>query len=360
MDPIRTDLPRITFAVLFIGALTLASFWILRPFLPAFVWAVMVVVATWPLLVKVEALLGGRRGLAVLCMSIGMFLVFFVPIVLAVDEIAEHTDTASAWLRNLEGKELRPPPEWVAGLPLIGERIAAFWNQFAGSDFPELMVRAQPYARDVLRWVVAQAGSLGLLVAQILLIIVLSAVLYAEGESWARWLKAFGYRLAAERGEASVILAGQAIRGVALGVVVTAIVQSALAGIGLVVTGVPFAAPLTAVMLFLCIAQLGPVMFLMLLGAVGWLYDSGQIGWAIALLIWACFVGLLDNFLRPVLIRTGVDLPFILIFGGVIGGMLSFGPIGLFVGPVLLAVAYTLIDAWVAEQSPGSGDVTQP
>jgi predicted PurR-regulated permease PerM len=218
------------------------------------------------------------------------------------------------------------------------------------------MVRAQPYARDVLRWVVAQAGSLGLLVVQILLIIVLSAVLYAEGESWARWLKAFGYRLAAERGEASVILAGQAIRGVALGVVVTAIVQSALAGIGLMVTGVPFAAPLTAVMLFLCIAQLGPVMFLMLLGAAGWLYDSGQIGWAIALLIWACFVGLLDNFLRPVLIRSGVDLPFILIFGGVIGGMLSFGPIGLFVGPVLLAVAYTLLDAWVSErQSSGAG-----
>jgi predicted PurR-regulated permease PerM len=182
------------------------------------------------------------------------------------------------------------------------------------------------------------------------LIVVLSAVLYAGGEDWARWLRAFGQRLAAERGEASVILAGQAIRGVALGVVVTAIVQSALAGLGLAVAGVPFAAPLTAVMLFLCIAQLGPVMFLLLLGAAGWLYNSGQTGWAIGLLIWAIFVGTMDNFLRPILIKRGADLPFILIFGGVIGGMLSFGPIGLFVGPVILAVAYRLLDAWVMER----------
>jgi predicted PurR-regulated permease PerM len=349
MDPSRNDLARITFAVLFIGGLTLASVWILRPFLPAFIWAIMVVVATWPLMLKVEASLGGRRGLAVLCMSVAMLLVFFVPIVLAINAIADHTDQAAAWLRSMEGSELRPPPEWVAGIPLIGERIATFWNQFAGSEFPELMVRAQPYARGFLRWVVTQAGSLGLLVVQILLIIVLSAVLYAEGEAWARWLVAFGRRLAAERGEASVILAGQAIRGVALGVVVTAIVQAALAGAGLAIAGVPFAAPLTAVMLFLCIAQLGPVMFLMLLGSAGWLYNSGHTGWAIALVIWACFVGTMDNFLRPVLIKRGADLPFILIFGGVIGGILSFGPIGLFVGPVLLAVAYKLLDAWVME-----------
>lgn len=349
MDPIRTDLPRITFAVLFIGALTLASFWILRPFLPAFVWAVMVVVATWPLLLKVEKLLGGRRGPAVLCMSIGMFLLFFVPIVLAVNAIVEHTDTASAWLKSLESRQVQPPPEWLERVPLIGERSAEAWDRIAGTELPELATRLQPYARGITRWVVTEAGQLGVLILEILLIVALSAVLYAGGEDWARWLKAFGHRLAAERGEAAVILAGQAIRGVALGVIVTAIVQSALAGLGLAVAGVPFAAPLTAVMLFLCIAQLGPIMFLMLLGAAGWLSNTGQNGWAIGLVIWAVFVGTMDNVLRPVLIKRGADLPFILIFGGVIGGMLSFGPIGLFVGPVLLAVAYTLLDAWVTE-----------
>jgi len=352
MDPSRNDLARITLAVLFIGTLTLASFWILRPFLPAFIWAIMVVVATWPLMLKVEASLGGRRGPAVLFMSVAMLLVFFLPMVLAISAIADHADTASDWLRSLEGRELRRPPEWVAGIPLIGPRIAAFRNQFVGSDFPELMARAQPYARDIARWVVTQAGSIGLLLVQILLIVVLSAVLYVDGEAWARWLIAFGRRLAEQRGEAAVILAGQAIRGVALGVVVTAILQSVLAGLGLVVAGVPFAAPLTAVFFVLCVAQLGVVMFVILLTAASWLYNSGQVGWAIALVIWAVFVSLFDNFLRPVLIKLGADLPFMLIFGGVIGGVLSFGPIGLFVGPVVLAVAYTLIDAWVTEQSP--------
>jgi len=336
---------------MFIGALALASFWILRPFLASFIWAVMVVVATWPLLLKIEALLGNRRALAVVCMSLGMLLLFFVPVVLAINAIVEHADTLSAWLKSLESRQVQPPPQWLAGVPLIGEWSAAAWDRIAGTELPELAARVQPYARDITRWVVTEAGQLGLLMLEILLIVVLAAVLYSGGEHWARWLKNFSHRLAAERGEAAVILAGQAIRGVALGVIVTAIAQSALAGLGLAVTGVPFAAPLTAVMLFLCIAQLGPVMFLMLLGAAGWLYNTGATGWAIGLLIWAIFVGTMDNFLRPALIKRGADLPFILIFAGVIGGMLSFGPIGLFVGPVLLAVAYTLLDAWVMERS---------
>jgi predicted PurR-regulated permease PerM len=351
VDPQRADIARITFAVLFIGIFALASIWILSPFLPAFIWAVMIVVSTWPLMLKLEEWTGHRRGLAVLGMSVAILLVFVVPMVLAVSAIADNADTASAWLRGLQGRTLQPPPAWVGDLPLVGGRLEAFWNRFAGSQFPELMARAQPYATDIARWVVKQAGSVGMLIVQILLIVVLSAVLYAGGESWARWLMAFGQRLADRRGEAAVRLAGQAIRGVALGVVLTALLQSALAGLGLVVAGVPFAAPLTAVFFVLCVAQLGIVMFLVMLSAVGWLYNGGEIGWAIGLLIWAVFCSTFDNFLRPVLIQRGADLPFILVFGGVIGGMLSFGPIGLFVGPVVLAVAYTLLDAWVRESS---------
>jgi predicted PurR-regulated permease PerM len=345
----RTDLARITIGVLFIGALTLASFWILRPFLAAFVWATMIVVATWPLLLRVEAAVGGRRGLAVLVMSLAMLLVFFVPLLLAIDVVVENIGVATAWLRKLDVGTLSTAPEWLSRLPFVGARLAAFWNQIASSEFPELLQRVQPYIRDIARWFVSQAGSLGLLILQILLIVALSAVLYADGEAWGRWLRSFGRRLAAERGEGSVILAGQAIRGVALGVVVTAIMQTLLASLALVITGVPFAAPLSAAMLLLYVAQLGVLSLVMLIGASIWLYNSGDPGWAIALLIWSIFVSLIDNVVRPVLIKRGADLPFILIFSGVIGGVLSFGPIGLFVGPVILAVAYTLLDAWVSE-----------
>jgi predicted PurR-regulated permease PerM len=136
---------------------------------------------------------------------------------------------------------------------------------------------------------------------------------------------------------------------VALGVIVTALIQTALAGIGLLVTGVPFVAVLTAIIFILCIAQLGPL--LVLLGAVAWLFYTGHNAAGSVLLVWSLVVGTMDNFLRPILIKRGADLPLMLIFGGVIGGLLSFGLVGIFVGPVVLAVTYTLVDAWVAERA---------
>jgi predicted PurR-regulated permease PerM len=147
-----------------------------------------------------------------------------------------------------------------------------------------------------------------------------------------------------------VRLAGNAVRGVALGVVVTALAQALLGGLGLWVAEVPGAGLWTAVMLLLAVAQVGPLP--VLLGGVGWLFWSDQTGAAIGLLVWSVGVGLLDNVLRPWLIRKGADLPLLLIFAGVIGGLLAFGLIGIFVGPIVLAVTYTLLGSWMAEDAP--------
>ena len=172
-------------------------------------------------------------------------------------------------------------------------------------------------------------------------------------------MRRFARRLAGERGEGAVVLAGQATRAVALGVVVTAIVQSAAAGIGLAVCGIPYATVLTAIVFVLCIAQLGPI--LVLLPAVVWLYWSGQPVWGTVLLVWTLVVGTLDNVLRPILIRRGADLPLLLILAGVIGGLVSFGIIGLFVGPVVLAVTYRLLGSWVADvDRPAAAGVERP
>ena len=133
----------------------------------------------------------------------------------------------------------------------------------------------------------------------------------------------------------------------ALGVGVTAVVQTVLGGIGLAVAGVPFASLLSAVMLMLCIAQLGPA--LVLFPAVAWMYWTGETAWATVLLVWSLVVSTLDNILRPMLIKKGADLPLLLIFAGVIGGLLGFGLIGIFVGPVVLAVTYTLLGAWIED-----------
>jgi predicted PurR-regulated permease PerM len=138
---------------------------------------------------------------------------------------------------------------------------------------------------------------------------------------------------------------------VALSIVVTAVVQSALGGIGLSVAGVPAAPLLTAVMLLLCLAQLGPL--LVLVPSVIWVFWSGRVVSGAVLLGFTVVAGTIDNFLRPLLIRKGVDLPLVLIFAGVIGGLLAFGVIGLFIGPVVLAVTFTLLQAWVADGGHG-------
>jgi predicted PurR-regulated permease PerM len=242
------------------------------------------------------------------------------------------------------------PPDWVEAIPYVGEKIATAWQGFIDGGASGLLDHITPYASSTGRWLLSQFGGLGGMLIQFLLVVVIAAILYASGEAAAAMARAFGKRLAGERGEDAIVLAGQAIRAVALGVGVTALVQTVLGGLGLVIAGVPFAAVLSAAMLMLCIAQAGPS--LVLFPAVAWMYWEGDMGWATFLLVWSLVVVSLDNFLRPMLIKRGADLPLLLIFAGVIGGLLSFGLIGIFVGPVALAVTYTLLRAWMAE--PGA------
>ena len=347
MIDIRRDLARNTLAILCILGLIGLSLWVLRPFLAASVWAAMLVVATWPLFRALEERLGKRRMPAVAIMTQAMLFLLVLPLWLAVDTILEHSEQLTAAGKSLAVDGLPLPPPWVGSLPLVGERLAAGWSQLAAGGAAGVAAKVTPYAADAGKWMLAQVGGLGGMLIQFLLVVTISGILYASGEAGARMARRFGRRLAGERGENSIILAGQAIRGVALGVGVTAIVQTVLGGIGLAVAGVPFASLLSALMLMLCIAQVGPM--LILLPAVGWLFWMDATGWASFLLVWSLIVGSLDNFLRPMLIKRGADLPLLLIFAGVIGGMLGFGLIGIFVGPVVLAVTYTLMLAWIED-----------
>lgn len=345
MADIRRDLTRTTLAILCILLMIVGSLWVLRPFLGALVWATMIVVATWPLLKGLEQRCGGRRAPAVAAMTVGMLLLLFIPLLLAIDTIVSHAGDVATLIRKLVEAGLPQPPDWVAGLPLVGGKLHSLWAQLADAGSQALLDRAEPYAAESGRWLLSKMGSVGFMFIQFLLIVILSAVLYAGGEAAAAEVRRFGHRLAGAQGENSVILAGQAIRGVALGVCVTALVQTVLGGIGLAIAGVPFAALLSAVMLMFCIAQIGPG--LILFPAVAWVFWTGDTGWGIFLLLWSIVVTTMDNFLRPMLIRKGADLPLLLIFAGVIGGLLGFGLVGIFVGPVVLAVTYTLLQAWV-------------
>jgi len=353
MDPIehrehRGDLTRTVLAILILGGLIVASLWILRPFLAATVWATMIVVTTWPVLRMVQTAFWGKRWVATTVMTAALLLVFVVPLTAAIGTIVANAGDIVDWASRLAGVTLPPPPDFVEKIPIIGQKAASIWREHADKGAAELAEAVRPYAVGVTSWFVAEAGNFGLVGLQFLLTVVISAILYMSGDKAARYVRRFGRRLAGERGDQVVRLAGQAIRGVALGVVVTALVQSVLGGIGLAIAGVPFAGVLTAVMLMLALAQIGPLP--VLAAALVWLWWSGQTGWFAALLVWTIVVGSLDNILRPVLIKRGADLPLLLIFAGVIGGLFAFGLLGLFVGPVLLAVAYTLLDAWVQEE----------
>ncbi|CAG0977089.1 Putative transport protein YdiK [Burkholderiales bacterium] len=342
------DLPRIVVGVLFILTLGGASLWVLKPFLPALVWATMIVVATWPLLERAQRVLWHRRSLAVIVMMLALLVILIAPLAAALWTLAGQAERLVA-LTSID-LSIPGPPSWVEALPLVGAKIAAEWQFVASAEPESLAERAAPYMTQVGRWLLQQLGGVGNALLHLGLTVVLCAVLYWTGGSAAKGIRLFFRRLDGERGEKVVLLAGASIRAVALGIVVTALVQTALGALGLLVSGVPYIAILSALMFVCCIAQIGPS--LVLIGAVVWLWYTGGHGWAIALGVWTVIVASLDNVLRPILIRRGADLPFLLILGGVLGGLLMFGIVGLFVGPVVLAIAYNLLGAWVAEGDP--------
>lgn len=351
------DVTRITLSVLGICLLIVGSLWVLLPFLGSLLWATMIVVSTWPLMLGLQARLGGRRGAAVAVMTVALLLVLIVPLFLAMSTILEQSGRIAEVARALPTLRVPPPPPWVDAVPLIGPRAAERWLALAAMAPQELTERLTPHLRVALAWFAAKAGGVGSMVLHFLLTVVISAILYARGERAAEQLRRFFRRLSGERGEAIVVLSGKAIRAVALGIVVTAGVQAALAAIGLAIFGVPFVGLITAVVLMLCIAQLGPL--LALVPCVIWLYAAGSPGRATGLLVVTVVAQAIDNVVRPLLIKKGADLSLLLIFPGVIGGLLWLGIIGLFIGPVILAVTSTLLESWmsVGETAPEGAPV---
>ena len=345
----REDVVRTTLAVFFMVGLAAAAVWILSPFVPALVWATMVVVATWPLMLRLQTRLWRRRWAAVVTMTSALLLAFVIPFSLAIAVIVAHAHDIGGWVKAIPGIRIPPAPAWLEIVPVAGPRLSGAWNDLAAAGPQALTQWLEPHVQTVAQWLVAQVGSVGMIAVQFVLTVILSAILFARGEQAAAGVLGFFRRLAGEHGSNVVILAAQAIRGVALGVVLTALVQSALGGIGLALAGVPFAGLLTAFMFVLAVAQIGPGP--VLLGALFWMYATSESAWAFtALLVWSLLVGTIDNVLRPILIKRGGDLPLLIVFAGVIGGLLSFGLIGIFVGPVVLAVAYTLLKAWVCDE----------
>jgi predicted PurR-regulated permease PerM len=347
----RPDPTRVILLLIFVGGLSLCSLWVVRPFLPATVWAATIVVAIWPLLLRMQRLVGGSRGLAVAVMTLIVLVLFVVPFWLAVTTILAHIDSLVGLVRAAVAFRLPPAPHWVAALPLIGAKAAEFWTKFQNQGIGTMLPRTQPYVGSVAQWFLGSIGSFGRLLVQFLLTIVIVAIMSTHGEAGARIASQFGHRLAGDRGQQMVVLAGRAIRAVALGVMLTSLADAIVGGIGLAISGVPLAAVLTAVMFIFCVAQIGPG--IVMIPAVIWMYVSGRYLMGTVLLVVTIIAIAIDNLLRPMLIKKEANLPMLLVLVGVLGGLAAFGLVGLFIGPAVLAVSYTLLRAWIAEdQTP--------
>src|SRR6266481_5671084 len=175
------DLARTTLQLLALGALIVSSLCIVRPFLVASTWGTMIAIATWPLLLRAQAWLGGRRSLAVAAMTIALLLILLVPFYFGVTAIVDNAIQISNWSKSLETLTLPQLPAWVTALPVIGTRLEARWRQLAAASPEEMSTHLAPFAREVVLWFVGQVGSLGLLLLQFLLTVVVVAILYSKG-----------------------------------------------------------------------------------------------------------------------------------------------------------------------------------
>ncbi|HTK02011.1 MAG TPA: AI-2E family transporter YdiK [Bordetella sp.] len=344
-QPKQGEVARIFFLILVLAALIAGSVFILRPFIPGLIWAATIVVATWPLLLILQRRLGNRRWLATTVMMVGLVVVMALPLYQTVATLAEHANNIMVAIRKLPTYALLPPPGWVHDIPVIGYRTATEWQKLSDAGPGGLLARIEPHLSLAARWALGHATVLGAFVVHMLVTLIISGILYANGEAAAGFVMRLAVRLAGPAGAVAITLAGQAVRAVATGIVLTAVVQAALGGTGLWLAGVPAAGVLTAIMLLLCVAQIGPL--LPMLAGVIWLFRLDANLAATLLLLWAVVIGTMDNVMRPYLISRGVRLPLLLILCGVVGGLLAFGLAGLFIGPVVLAVTNVMLRAWV-------------
>ncbi len=330
--------------------LTIGCFVVLRPFVSALLWALILSFSTWPLYAWLMRALGGRRTLAAGLMTLLVAAVLILPPVVVGSSMADNVAQVVAMARALLAQGLPGPPHWVAGLPLVGATLQGWWSDLSeqGTGWTAVLHPYLDTGRDLL---LSTGVSLGQAVLQLSLSVLVAFFFFRDGAEGGRQLDAAVSRLAGERARNLLAVAGGTIKGVVYGIMGTALAQATLQAIGLWVTGVPAAAFLGFLTFFLSFVPMGPA--LVWLPASIWLIYKGALGWGVFLVIWGVFgVSGIDNVLKPWLISRGSKLPLILVFLGVLGGVVAFGFLGVFLGPTLLALGYTLIKEWLAGAAP--------
>ena len=341
--------------LLLVGALGYASFKVVGPFITPFIWAVIIALSTWPYYLKAAVWFKGRRGVAATVLTCGMLLGFVLPVIYAFKSVVDQLPSLNRVTTELSALHPTEPPAWAAQIPLAGEKLEAAWR--AGKlSFMLDREKLRPALMKGVGWLFQQGAGLALATVQVILAVLMAGLLYARGEKAEAVAERFVLRLGGPSALRALHVAGLTIRAVSLGVIGTALIQGILAGIGFILAGVP-APAILGLLSFLCaMLQIGTG--LVWIPTVVWLFHEGQDGWAVFTLVWSLFINIMDNFIKPYLIGKTSPLPFLLIFVGVIGGLLAWGFVGIFLGTTLLAAAYTLFFEWLERREPEAGETS--
>ncbi|MUT27335.1 MULTISPECIES: AI-2E family transporter [Mesorhizobium] len=339
--------------ILGIGALVLLGIGcivVLWPFLSALIWAAVLCFSTWPIYTWLERLLGGRRTPAALLMTLLVAAVIVAPFAILVATLADSVATVAQAVNSLLEQGPPAPPGWVAEIPFIGERLALYWQGLA-YNAPAFLVELTKLIRPATDIAVASGAVLGVGLLELALSVFIAFFFYRYGRQMAASVRGSSERIGGTRARHLLAVAGSTVTGVVYGVIGTAIAQGALAGLGFWIAGVPQALLLGFLTFLLSFVPAAPP--LVWGSAALWLFFGGELGWGIFVAAWGLLlVSSIDNLLRPYLLTQANSLPVLLSFFGFLGGILAFGFIGVFLGPVLLAVGYSLFLEWQAADVP--------
>jgi predicted PurR-regulated permease PerM len=349
MGPIREDRNATiaaAFGLLFILILCLASFVIVRPFLAALLWGLILAIATWPVFAWCRRRVGGHNTVAAALMTLLLALVLLGPVALVGTTMSDSVGVLSGKVRAFMQAGLPPPPAFLQEVPLVGARLTQRWRELAeqGANSSE----ASALLQRVLRWILAVAAGLGSGIAELALSIVCAFFFFREGEAALQRLRDVLGHVAGERSNRLLGVAYGTLKGVVYGVIGSALAQACLAGLGYFMAGVPAPFLLGIITGFLGIVPGAGA--LVWLPASIWLFRSDELAWGIFLVGWSIIlVSNIDNVIKPLFISRGSSLPLLLVLIGILGGAMAFGLIGIFLGPTVLAILYTLMREW----SPG-------
>ena len=323
---------------------------VLLPMIGAVLFAFVIWICTWNTYSKkLLPRLGGRNNLGAALMTLALILVLLLPTLVMAGSLANGADNLIDFLKPYIEKGLpNDPPGWLVGLPFFGSEIDAAWHRLAGNR-EELNALVKQLIAPARQFALVLGGIAANGLLQLALVLFVTFFLYRDGAAISNALYLGARKLGGELGENMMDKARGTVVGVMLGIVGTAAAQGTVAMIGFLIAGVPAAMLLGFATFFLSMIPVGPP--LIWGGAAAWLYSEGQTGWAIFLVLYGLFViSSIDNFVKPILIARGAGMSILLIALGVLGGVLVFGFIGIFLGPVLLALGDMLLQRWLREE----------